>query len=140
MNGIIKTVGFWELGWNTPIKEVDLWEYPLRELGISQMYMSPISGIDNKYVKEMASLQEIFDENINLVRVYVDEHATVNLSDFIHPENALYVFGKNSFSPFISYGRPQDLSIKIPTVLNQGMFWSHQAASIILYDRFIKQQ
>lgn len=136
---MIKVAGFWDLHWNTPIKEIDLWEYPLRDFGVDQHYMIPISGIDNKKVHERQEINEVLDKNRDMTIIFCDERANTLLKDFEHPENALYVFGKANYSPFLNLAREGDLSLKIETVRPQGgLLWGHQAASIILYDRLMK--
>jgi hypothetical protein len=135
----VAVAGIWELGWNTPIKEIDLWEYPLREYGVDKLYMTPISGIDNNAVIEKASLEEILAEHRGWKVVFCDERAKTTLKHFNHPKKALYVFGKANFSPFLSLKRPQDLAVKIESSAPEGgMLWPHQAAAIILYDRLLK--
>lgn len=134
----VKLAGIWELGWNTPIKEVDLWEYPLQDFGVSQLYMTPVSGIGNHSVTERATMEAVLAENSGLTVVFIDEHATVDLKDFTHPDNALYVFGKASLSAWVAYNRPGDLSVKITTPEAKGLLWPHQAACIVLYDRMLK--
>ena len=52
MENIVRIAGFWELGWNTPIKEIELWEYPLKDFNVDKFYMTPITGIDSPYVIE----------------------------------------------------------------------------------------
>lgn len=137
---IVKIAGFWELGWNTPIKEIELWEFLLREFGVETFYMTPITGIRSSFVQERASLEEILEENKDFKIVFCDERAEISLVDFKHPSKALYVFGKANFSPLLVYKKEKDLAVKIDTVENKGLLWPHQAASIILYDRFLKWQ
>lgn len=137
----VHIIGTWELGWNTPIKEVDLWQYPLRDLGVDRFYMEPVSGIRNDEVTEVsdmsATIQEHRDQNFTVV--FVDEKGTVELEDFVHPENALYVFGKATMSPFVAYKKDGDQSLYISTKLNGGLLWPHQAATLVLYDRMKKE-
>lgn len=137
---MINVVGCWELGWNTPIKEVELWEFPLRDLGVSNFYMSPVSGITNVAVSEHNDIKLFLDSERekDQTLVFIDEHGEDILSSFTHPENATYVFGKTSFSPMSSFKIEGDRSVKIQTVINSGLLWSHQAASIVLYDRMLK--
>ena len=130
-------VGHWDFGWNTPIMEIDLWKFPLRDFGVDKFYMCPISGIRGK-VKEKKDINEVFKENPDHSVIFCDERAENSLIEFKHPDNALYVFGKANFSPFLSLKRNKDLSIRIDTLDNKGLLWGHQAASIILYDRMLK--
>lgn len=135
----IKIVGHWERGWDTPWQEYNWWIHPLREFGVEEFYMSPITGIGHSAVHEFKDLKPFLDspENDNYTRVYVDENADTSLPDFVHPENALYIFGRTSYDVIVNK-RPEDLGVKIPTVKNGGGFWAHQAASLLLYDRFLK--
>jgi hypothetical protein len=136
----ITVAGIWEFGWSTPIKEVDLWEYALKEFGDVDFHMTPVSGIFREFVTEHADLNTLITskraEGIEIV--FVDEAAPVSLVNFVHPANAMYVFGKASISTFAVYASPGDKSVSIPTVTNQGGFWPHQAACVVLYDRFSK--
>jgi len=136
---MIVIAGMWELGWNTPIKEIDLWQYPLRDFGIDDFYMVPISGIKSKKVKEKPTLKSVIEENKNLKIIFVTEGGEYSLQEFKHPENALYIFGKTNYSPFNNMKIKDSISLKIETKLNGGMLWGHQAASIVLYDRMVKE-
>lgn len=139
MTGIVKVVGHWELGWNTPIKEIDLWEMVVRDFAADEHIMLPISGIHHRSVTEKKNLETVIKENPDLTVVFCDEAGETNLKDFVHPENVLYVFGKTNYSPFLGMKRPQDLSLKVETNRpTGGLLWGHQAAAIILYDRFMK--
>lgn len=134
-------VGVWELGWNTPIKEVELWEYPLRDYGIEDFYMTPVSGIRSDYVQEVSDLQSKLQElrASGHQVVFVDERGDEELSAFTHPERAAYVFGKASFSPLIAYKQPGDKSVAIKTKHNLATLWPHQAATLVLHDRYRKE-
>lgn len=135
----VQIAGMWELGWNTPIKEADLWEYLVRDFGVDRWWMSPISGISNRHVSECAELLEILEKarNDGLSIVFVDERGDVPLAEFEHPANAIYVFGKASSSP-LSLRLDGEASVVIETQAKLGGLWPHQAASIVLYDRFMK--
>jgi len=137
---MIKVIGNWD-GWDTPMIEYGWWIHPLREWGIAEFYMSPISGIRKKGVIECQTTDEVLSlpELEEYTRVFVDEKSDTLLEDFVHPENALYVFGKVGYSP-LHLKRENDKSIIIPSVRNGGGFWSHQTMCMVLYDRFIKEQ
>ena len=137
--GDVRIASYWELGWNTPILEISLWEFPLKDFGVEKdhLYMSPISGINHK-VNERENLEEILKENEDYTKVFCDERANCSLLNFEHPKKALYIFGRTNFSPFLSLKKENDLSVSIETCGSTGMAWGHQAASIVLYDRMIK--
>lgn len=130
----------WELGWNSPIKEIELWEYPLREFDVQQFWAWPVTGIQNAFLREFADIDEIFASaaRLDLQVVFVDESAPTKLREFEHPMDVLYVLGKTSYSTFRSHKREQDLAVTIETPMGSGMLWGHQATNIILYDRLIK--
>lgn len=130
----VKVAGCWELGWSAPITEIDLWLH-LRDFGVDGLCMSPVSGIASNAVSEFADTQAIIDAHPELTLVYVDEDGETGLADFIHPKDCLYVFGKGSFSPWKSAGKPKGCSVRIETPSSSGLLWPHQAAAIVLYDR-----
>ena len=138
----VTIVGTWEISWNTPIKEVEQWQYPLMDYGVDKFYMAPVSGIRNSAVTEVHDMGELLNQlrAENKTIVFVDENGTETLEEFIHPENAVYVFGKASLSPLIAYNQPGDISLKIMTPNNLATLWPHQAAVLILDDRWKKNR
>jgi len=136
---IVKIAGIWEMGWSAPLTEHSHWHYPLRDFKVDEFIMCPVSGIAEP-VKEYAELSLAIAANPDLQVVFVDEQGTETLSNFVHPENALYVFGKASQSPLATYYKEGDLSLRIETPANAGLLWPHQAAAILLYDRMLKQK
>jgi hypothetical protein len=133
----VVVASIWEYGWNTPIKEFDLWHYPLKDFGVDELAMTPVSGIRlNNKVKEFDSVEELV-KHYGLPVIICTEYGDTDLKDFEHPKDALYLFNRTSggelpVSP--------DYTLRISTQLNKGLLWGHQAASIILYDRFTKWQ
>lgn len=138
---MVRVAGLWELGYNTPLMELDLWQYPLREFEVEEFYMSPITGIQSNYVKEVANLGELIktQRNLGFEIVFVDEKGDTKLQQFQHPENVLYVFGKATRSS-MNYFQEGDKSLVIETPQNTGMLWPHQCIVTILYDRMKKWQ
>ncbi len=134
----VKCVGCWESGWNTPIKEYDLWHYPMREYQVDEFIMTPVSGIVAQQITEAADVQAVIDANPTLTLVYVDEGSGDELGPFVHPANCLYIFGKASYSPWVAHGSPANSSVKIVTPADLGLLWGHEAACLVLQDRFNK--
>lgn len=131
---MIVVAGIWEDGWNTPIKELDLWHYPLRDFAVDELAMTPVSGIATNKVKEFHTVEDIV-EHYDLPVIICTEHGETDLVDFKHPKDALYIFNRTSGGELPV--TPAH-TLKIRTGLNKGMLWGHQAASIILYDRLLK--
>jgi hypothetical protein len=138
---VIATAGVWELTWSTPIVEADLWRYVLQNYGVAHWFMSPISGIANKYVEERPGLPDVLNElRGELSVVFVDECGETRLPDFEHPRDALYVFGKANYSPALGLRENGEPVVAIPSFTvgkNNGLLWPHQAAAIVLYDRLV---
>lgn len=134
---MVIVAGIWELGWNTPIKEMDLWEMVIRDFGVDEFYMTPVSGIESGFVKESSSLEEVLLKYPDLPVVIVDEKGENKLSTFKHPESCIYVFGKTTCSPLF-LRKPQHQTLAIETVANDALLWAHQACAIVLYDRMKK--
>jgi len=137
----VKIAGLWELGWNTPIKEIELWEYPLRDYDVNGLIMAPVSGIANNFVTERHDLSVALDEHRQqgYQVVFVDEKGTTDLAEYTHPtQDTIYVFGKASLSPLAAYSSSQDQSVRITTKNNLATLWPHQAAVLVLHDRMAK--
>ena len=134
---MVVVAGVWESGWNTPIKELDLWYYPLKDFGVDELAMTPVSGIKlNNKIKEFHSVEEMI-QHYDLPVIICTKDGDANLEEFKHPENALYLFNRTSGG--VLPVEPKH-TLRIETKLNKGMLWGHQAASIILYDRLKKWQ
>ena len=142
----VKVAGIWETGWVSPREEFDLWQHPLLEYGVDEICMTPVSGIKAGTIQTLLAECPQIETFITNARaagmtvVFVDESATTEMKDFTHPANVLYVMGKTTLSPYQLFydANLGDLAVKIPTVLNTGGLWSHQAATMILNDRFEK--
>ena len=134
---MIKIAGVWELGWNAPLSEYDLWLF-LRDFAVDEWYMSPVSGISKRDVTEVPCITDAIEANPDLTPVYVDEKGETPLRSFQHPENPLYVFGKVGKSPWSANGK-KGISVRIETPGEHGLIWPHQCLAIVLYDRISKQ-
>ena len=126
----------WEQAWSAPLTEANLWEMPMSEFGVARMNVTPVSGIKKKWIHEYPSMAHLLDDRAHLTPVFIDENGRVELRELEHPEDALYVFGRYSYSPAANEGR-EGLTVHIDTK-KPGMMWPHQALSIVLYDRLCR--
>lgn len=136
----VHIVGAWELGWNVPLLELDLWEHPLRDFGVDSFHMSPVTGIQrSRAVTEHPTIEDALTplRAQGLQVVYVDECGVTPLREFCHPADVVYVFGKASYSPMPT-AHKDDQSVRVE--FSEGRLWPHQAAVVVLYDRMCKAQ
>lgn len=135
----IRVLGVWEQGWNSPWMEHDLWVFPLRDYGVPFWGMAPVSGIQkNEGLHEFQTLANPVKQarGDGYTVVWVDERAEIPLGKFRHPARACYVFGRSSYAPCVEFREPTlDPMVKIPTPMNQGLLWAHQALCLVLADR-----
>ena len=124
----------WEQGWFDQETEVNLWHYPLKDFGVDEFAMTPIFDIKNNNVKQFHNV-ELMIQHYGLPVINCTEYGEITLDEFTHPKDALYIFNRTSGG--VMPGK-HDYSLRIETTNNKAMLWGHQAASIILYDRFIK--
>lgn len=140
---MVSVLGSWELAWNSPIKEAELWTFVMREFEVSDWYMWPVTGIrHNDYntisLTESNNFEDLLELNNNKTLVYVDEKGETDLREFQHPENACYVFGSSGHRIMARYKKPEDLSIVVPTIQGKGVLWPHQCLLTVFYDRLMK--
>lgn len=139
----VKVAGVWELNWNTPLMESHLWDFPLRDFGVPEFHMTPVSGIKLNQSNTIDLIEHhTVEEMVNSFsdeyeRVFVDEKGETLLHEFDHPEKCVYIFGRAGISP-LSQKRPQDHSIRMLTKHNRGVLWPHQCLVTVLHDRLIK--
>jgi len=144
----VAVAGHWELSWSSPIKEADLWNLPLRDFGVSEWWMWPVSGVRNNEQRtvqlfERDSLRTILEDNGDTTKVFVEapgffDFETVMLNEFEHPDDVLYIFGSAHFNPTVANMREDDVAVTIPTVEGKGVLWPHQCLVTVLYDRLVK--
>lgn len=139
---MIQVAGNWELSWNTPIKEAELWNLPLRDFGVTDWWMWPVSGIrqneQSVTLHERHSIDDILHENEHLTWVFLEPGGD-SLHEFNHPQDVMYVFGSAHHNP-VARGLPRtgDKVITLPTINNDGVLWPHQVLVTLLYDRLVK--
>lgn len=137
----VSVLGAWESGYSYPLIEAEHWRYPLREFGVTEWVMSPVSGISVPEVREVHDLWDEVQAQAPTRRiVFIDELGTTSLRDYTHPDAACYVFGRSGFSPLRAYGEMVEHdSVVIPAGAGLGLLWAHQAAVMVLFDREVKR-
>jgi len=140
----VTVVGIWEQGWNVPLSESYLWTFPLREYQVIDWRMTPVTGIKHNEQHTNLALTEYnnVDEMVasldeSVVRVFVDETGDMMLHEFVHPENAAYIFG-NAGTSALSHRRAQDVVLRVETAANGSVMWPHQCLVTVLHDRLVK--
>jgi len=144
-------VGHWEQSYLAPLTETPFWALPLRDFGVADWWMHPVSGVRSSEalvtLHERANLHDCLAELADRTFVFVEPPtpafpATMNpewLTEFEHPDDAVYVFGSAHFNPLLQgYDPNQDRHVAIETVDNKGVLWPHQVAVTVLHDRLVK--
>lgn len=142
---MIAVLAHWEWRDMVPMTEAPLWNLPLRDFGVEDWRMVPVSGIRNSEPKvplrEFPTYEAALEE-CQLQRVFIEPRTekynpdTVWLHDFDHPEDCIYIFGSAHYNPTVFHRRQDDPVVSIKTFQDRGVLWSHQAAVVTLYDRW----
>ena len=148
------TVGLlfsWDSGWFNPTTEVTLWHDLAVSFGVDLLVMTPDLKIYNyqdltfeKFDSIVTALDTlegratfVFLEPLDIIEA--NQLTGESLVDFVHPENALYIFGPSGRSNIGFYNSERgDKLVYIPTVVSK-QIWALHAASIVLYDRAKKK-
>jgi hypothetical protein len=117
-----------------------LWDYACRSHGIlvQNTIFVDLEGslgamnLANPVVDTLEEALSIAGKD-DLTPVYVHGSANVELPNFEHPENAVYIFGPNYDRLPIPEGA---VSVKIPLYAEPNNLFSQSCLPIILYDRF----
>lgn len=146
---MIKVAGNWEWGWNKPEFEIWQWNLLMRDFKVFEWYMWPITNTKNVeetvHLHEYETFQEILDVNQDIQHVYFEPQNMsqqpergIDLRDFKHPKDVMYIFGSAHFNAVQRYKRPQDIHITITTIDNAGVLWPTQCLAMCFYDRLLK--
>jgi len=118
-----------------------IWDNTLKFFGFSE---KDYVYIDNTKREEYASDPTSRPDMISALKtfpkgtkIYFSEFGEFDLKDFKHPDDAIYIFGRDGGK---INGKDQpplgvDITIKIPNVKS---LWGIEALSILMWDRYIK--
>jgi hypothetical protein len=146
---MIKIAGCWDIWYSPQDEYLKFWQFMLKGFGVNKFCMTPNSGLgiqlkndhfhQQQDIFEFDSMQKIVESNSDCIPIVVDEHGQTCLTQFEHPENALYIFGKTGKS-YLEELNWEGQSVYIKNFSNErsGFLHPHQAASIVLYDRMFK--
>lgn len=145
---MVAVLAHWEWRDMVPLTEAPLWTLPLRDFGVEDWRMVPISGIKDPepkvHLQEFASYEEALAGDTR-PRVFLEPRTghhnpdTTWLHAFEHPKDCIYIFGSAHYNPTLFHRRPGDVVVSIKTAQDRGVLWSHQVAAIALYDRWQSQ-
>lgn len=138
---MITVLGMWESDWMEAERtERRLWKQTVQAFAVDEWAMCGVKG--GPFTSPLQ-----FEDSDSLISAYpgpkvflISPHSLeggINLVDYQHPDNAIYVFG-NSYHDLIKYVTPGDDVVSIYTPTKATMF-GHVALSAVLYDRLAKQ-
>jgi len=147
---MVKVIGHWDIGYHAPITEQYYWNLPLRDFGVDEWWMNPISGIKNAEenrvpLKEGKDYDDIFNQiEPDLKRVFIEPRTqhhnpdTIWLHEYEHPKDCVYIFGSAHYNPTLLHKRDEDDVVSIKTKDDKGVLWADQCLCIVMYDRIMK--
>ena len=117
-----------------------LWDYVCRSHGLAPANAIFVDcegslgamNLANPVVSTLEEALSIAGKH-DLTPVYVHGSAEVDLTNFEHPENAVYIFGPNYAKLPLPDGA---VSVRIPLFAEPNDLFSQTCLPIILYDRF----
>lgn len=140
----------WDDGWFHPNTELVLWHDLAVSYSVDLLIMIPdlrrYDYQDIEFVK-YDTLEKALMNHQDFTFVFLEPLEIIkdkgyegeSLADFVHPEDALYIFGNSGRSNIGFYDKNRgDRLVYVPTI-GQKQLWSITVASITLYDRAIKQ-
>lgn len=133
-------------GGDLPQSTMSTWVHDVKAFGADKIIMIDKTSyqIGNYYkhnddsiiFQRYESLETCMDSNPDNTWVFVEmDEKSVDLKQFTHPENPVYVVGAD-FSRILSEKEP-DIWLKIP-MLHHRPLYAHVAMMTVLYDRMIK--
>jgi hypothetical protein len=153
MENKVYTVGCWDMWENAPQEYLIHWSFMSDHFGVDKFHMTPNTGHGEELknnnnegtqtLHEANTIQEVISNNPDLTPVIIDENGDIELKDFTHPQKALYILGRTGYSPKENLNS-NIASVRIPSWSKNenasfGLLHPHQALSIVLYDRKIKE-
>jgi len=115
-------VAFKEKGWLDPKTDFRMWDHLCRSM-----------EQDLQLITDFSEANIPSDGKI----IIMDESASDTLQSFVHPDNAVYVFGRSGLNK-MQDRHYSDYAIRIDTVTDVCLF-GIEAASMVLYDRMVKE-
>ena len=141
---MITVIGAWEENWmDAERTERRLWKQTLQSYQVDNWFMTPPQYGEFTSPLQYKTVQEALDASTGK-RIFLTPEATVNeyglttisLADYVHPEDAVYIFC-NAISNNHSVIRDEDDVVTIFTPQKTDWF-APVAMGATLYDRFTK--
>lgn len=122
-------VGFWEYGWLDPKIELFMFRQLCAAYNVDRLIMIPTMLSKRTSVDQYDTIEEALATCEGEV-VLLEPTGDVNLDEFNHPKDAVYIFGK----AMISNKNQQGVKVRINTPAKTDMF-AVNAAAIVLESR-----
>lgn len=128
---MITLIGAWESGWLDNKIELFMWKQLCAAFNVDRLVMVGISDNTRITIDQYETVEEAIKSSGGDV-ILIEPKGEIMLGDFIHPQNATYVFGNA-----MNHNLKQDgITVRIDTPTNTDMF-AVNAASIVLADRLL---
>ena len=139
---MISVIGMWEQGYTLEQTFIEdtVWKQTLNAFAVDNFCMVTYPEVEIPNISnpmQCGSLQDALDNSIGerVFLTYPAEGATL-LNEFVHPENAVYIFGRPAEN-LLDYIRPEDHQVHINTPNDVDML-ACSCVAAVLYDRSVK--
>ncbi len=136
----VTVLGMWESKWMEAERtERLLWKQTINAFAVSQWAMCNVHGGPFTSPSQYADLESMLAAHPEPKTFLIPPdrfEGSLSLANYVHPENAIYVFG-NTNQSMTGHVTDDDDVVSICTPVFADMF-GHAVLAVVLYDRMVK--
>ena len=131
----VTLLGLWESGWLEPKVEAFMWRQLASAFAVDELALCPEKLAPRTSLRQFNSVGDALRE-LKGTRVFLDPNEGESLADFVHPQEAVYIFGRAGDDNRRWAKDATFVRIVTPAPVD---FFALHAAAIVLYDRETKR-
>ncbi|RLJ09963.1 MAG: hypothetical protein DRP15_01715 [Candidatus Aenigmatarchaeota archaeon] len=143
---MIALLFIWDSGSLHPWTELNMWKQLAEAFQVDLVIMIPNLKMDlgsgTVTFEAYDTVEEALASHPELKRVFLEPKSIVpdaiDLKDYVHEDNVIYIFG-NSAKSNVGLITEDDTVVSVDTPNPDAQLWAIEVASIVLYDRKLKQ-
>ena len=135
MDNRVTLLGLWESGWLEPKVEAFLWRQLVSAYAVDELVLCPQLLAPRTNLEQFNSVGDALPQ-LHGEHVLLDPNEGESLADFVHPQEAVYIFGRAGDDNRRWAKDATFVRIVTPAPVD---FFALHAAAIVLYDRETKR-